>query len=242
MASHRVRKILSAGAVLCCAAPAYAAGRDCSGYESALKGKPAVSAAKVSGGTKTHFIKSEMDEKACPADTKACRRKAFLVPGNGIVVSARTGDFVCATYVNGKGIETSGWLPKAAVTVEPPSADVPSGTLWPGNWEREEASIEIKVAKGKLAVSGQASWGAKDPDRVKRGAVNSGEISAVTAPDGDRLSFAMGYDSKTLPVDTKEETICKVWMQRVGDYLLVDDDNACGGMNVSFRGAYARRK
>jgi hypothetical protein len=30
-------------------------------------------------------------------------------------------------------------------------------------------------------------------------------------------------------------------MQRIGPWLLVNDNNNCGGFNVSFRGFYTRR-
>ena len=225
---------------LLCSAPAFAAGKDCTGYGS-LNDNPQVDTAKVTGDGKTFFVKSEMDDKACPADTSACRRKAFLVAGNGILVSDRAGAFVCATFVNGKGVETSGWLPAAAISVDAKGA-APMPKDWLGTWKREEATITIKPdAKDALAIDGDATYGAEDPDRVKRGAVNMGSISAKGDPKGDGLAFAMGDDDKTLPVDKGDDTTCKVWMRRVGPYLLVDDNNNCGGMNVTFRGTYARK-
>jgi hypothetical protein len=75
---------------------------------------------------------------------------------------------------------------------------------------------------------------------VKRGTVNTGEISAAVMPAGDRLSFAMGAGD-TLPVDKGGESDCKVWMQRVGPWLIVNDNSNCGGFNVSFRGFYTRK-
>jgi hypothetical protein len=113
---------------------------------------------------------------------------------------------------------------------------------WTGTWLREEATITVTAATraGALSIHGDATYGAEDPERVKRGAVNVGAIEATMAPTGANLSFAMG-DTATLPVDKGADTDCKVWMRRLGPYLLVDDNNQCGGMNVSFRGAYVRK-
>lgn len=222
------------------AAPAFADGRDCTGW-GALSDNPKVESGKVVGEGRINFVKSAIDDKACPADTAACRRKAFLVAGNGVVLGARLEKFVCATFVNGKGIETSGWLPAAAVTVDAGGAPL-AAKDWVHTWMREEATIKITPgAKDALAISGDATYGAQDPDRVKRGAVNIGSIAAKIAPKGDALSFAMGDDDKTLALDKGDEFACKVWMRRVGPYLLVDDNMNCGGNNVSFRGTYARR-
>ena len=230
-----------AAASLLAAPAARAAGKDCDGYGS-LKNDAPVASGRISGGERrTPFVKGETEDRACPASGGACARKAFLVPDDGVLVSGRSGDFACATYVNGKGAETDGWLPAAAITMDPA---VSSTTIqeWTGSWIRVEANIAIKpAAGGKLAIKGDATFGATDPDRVRRGAVNIGEIAGTAGLAGDRLSFAMGDNGRTLPVDGGEEFACKVWMRRVGDYLLVDDNNNCGGMNVSFRGTYVRR-
>lgn len=93
---------------------------------------------------------------------------------------------------------------------------------------------------GHPPVEGSATLGALDPDRVKRGMVNTGEIVGDVTPDGDRLSFAISGD-QTLPVDRGEASDRKVWMQRVGPWLVVSDNYNCGGVNVSFRWASVRK-
>ena len=232
--------VLSAFASFLFSAPAHAAGKDCEGYDS-LKNNPVVESGTVTGSDKkTFFVKGETDDTSCPATTGSCLRKAFLVPGNAVLVSRHSGDFACATYVNGKGVETTGWIPNAAVTVET-GTGAPKPEDWTGTWIRDEAKITIKAAgPGSLTVHGDATYGIHDPERVKRGSVNLGEISGVAGAVGPRLSFTMGDQDKTLPVDKGDDSMCKVWLQRTGDYLLVDDNNACGGMNVSFRGTYVQ--
>lgn len=61
----------------------------------------------------------------------------------------------------------------------------------------------------------------------------------MVAPADGALSFAMS-EKGTLPLAKGGEFDCKVWMRRVGPWLVVDDNLACGGLNVSFRGVYRR--
>ena len=42
-------------------------------------------------------------------------------------------------------------------------------------------------------------------------------------------------------LETGDASDCKVWLRRVGPWLIVDDNLACGGLNVSFRGLYRRQ-
>jgi hypothetical protein len=112
---------------------------------------------------------------------------------------------------------------------------------WTGSWSREEATIDVKPASkaGALSIEGQATFGALDPDRAKRGDINTGDFEGVVIPNGADLSFPMGDDGAPLPVDQAEG--CKVWMGRLGRYLLVSDNWNCGGMNVTFSGVYTRK-
>jgi hypothetical protein len=157
-----------------------------------------------------------------------------------VIVSMQQPPFVCATYVDAKGGDRSGWLPAEAVTLD--NASPVSLPGWLGTWTRAEAEITVKPGKARaVRINGEATYGAMDPARVKRGGVNTGEIEGDVTPDGDRLSFAI-VDGATLPVDKGEEFTCKVWMQRIGPWLVVDDNNSCGGRNVTFRGVYIRKR
>ena len=238
--SNRALGIILLTSIFLSATQVCAADKDCRGYD-ALKNKPVVDGGRVTGGDqKTFFVKGETDDKACPAGTAACQRKAFLVPGNIVLVSSRTGSFACVTFVNGKGIETTGWMPTAALTMDAPASISPTRD-WTGTWVRDEAKITIKAGSGgALAIHGDATFGLHDPQRVRNGSVNVGEVSGSVAATGNRLGFTMGDDDRTLPIDSGDDSLCRVWMQRAGDYLLVDDNNGCGGMNVSFRGTYVR--
>jgi hypothetical protein len=188
---------------------------------------------------RVHFVKDAAAQPGCPNQKPACLERAYVVPGDLVILTARRDAFVCATYINAKGIETSGWLP--AVAVADDKAPPVAAADWLGKWSRVEAEIRVKAGKaGALAIEGDATFGAKDPARVKRGGVNVGEIAADVTPAGDRLSFAMGEDA-TLPVDKGDEFTCRVWMRRLGPWLIVNDNNHCGGFNIAFSGFYTRK-
>lgn len=186
--------------------------------------------------SKVNFISGVHDNKACPGVTDACRMRQFLMAGD-VVMTGRTHEgFVCATYVNAKGVETSGWLPaKALETLAPQpitSAD------WLGTWRRIEATIRIKPAgPGAIDVDGEAAWGSHDPERVKRGSVRSGVLTGKVKPDGDKLFMS---DEAATSFEAVKDG-CAVRMRRLARYLLVEDNSQCGGINVTFSGLYVRR-
>lgn len=232
------------GALLVLAAGgARAAEATCEGY-GLLSEDPPLALGRVAGSApRAYFLKGE-EALGCPAATQACRAQAFLVPGNRVILGATRGIFVCADYVGARGADRAGWLPLDAVVREAAPPVAPAD--WLGRWSRQaEGDIAITPAPGgALAIRGDASFGGSDPARVRRGAVNMGSIEARVVPQGASLSFAMGSGAKealTLPVEKGDPTDCKVWMRRLGPWLPVDDDHACGGMNVTFRGIYRRQ-
>ena len=46
---------------------------------------------------KTYFIRSSSEAASCPADTAACRARAYLVQGDLVLAGATHGAFTCAT-------------------------------------------------------------------------------------------------------------------------------------------------
>jgi hypothetical protein len=242
MASSKpVRTICGAAAAAAIIAACPARGEDAvCGSVPELSATPDLALGHISSAAdRVHFVKDAAAQSGCPSRAPACAERAYLVPGDRVIISGRRDTFICATYINAQGGDRSGWLPADAVAGD--SAAPVALADWLGKWSGIEASITVKAGKaGALRIEGEATYGAKDPGRVKRGAVNTGEIEGEMTPAGDRLSFAMG-DSATLPMDKGDEFSCKVWMQRVGPWLIVDDNNNCGGANVTFRGFYTRR-
>ncbi len=191
---------------------------------------------------RVNFVKRDVFQKGCPNGSAACKDRAYLVPGDEVVISGSSGDFVCATYANRTGAVTDGWLPRAAISlVREEPVPMPGG--WTGEWKsgsEQTIVIEAGGGQGKLKIKGDATWGAFDPGRVARGAVNIGELDGEAPVRGASLSFGMG-ENGPLPYEEADEYDCRVEMRRLGPYLLVKDNNRCGGHNVTFTGVYRRR-
>ena len=113
-------------------------------------------------------------------------------------------------------------------------------TDWAGKWPRaSEAEIEISLKDGKLAISGEAAYGARDPARVNSGGVNPGSIDGEAAPKGNVIALGEGYDGAAAP-SSLDQSDCKVRLRLFGRYLVAEDNLACGGHNVSFTGVYVK--
>ncbi|AVO45558.1 hypothetical protein [Phreatobacter cathodiphilus] len=191
-------------------------------------------------GTRLSYVKNAQDQAGCPAAGEACRERAYLVPGNAIIVAKRHEGFRCAIYLATNGQSRTGWLPEAGLMTLPP----PLAPDWSGRWRAgREQSITIRRNGATWEIDGDATYGAGDPERMRRGSVNIGSLSA-TLPRSDRggptaVAFTEGPD-RTLAYDEGEPTACRVRMQLVGPWLVVSDNRQCGGFNVSFSGIYRR--
>jgi hypothetical protein len=189
---------------------------------------------KVIASPRVNFIKSPYDDEfkaeTCPAATEACRRKAYLVTGDLVLTGKTRGSFTCISYqapTERKPAWTVGWLPTAALTQVAPTA-APDEKDWIGNWDHPYGSIEIG---GRLKIDGiMVVPTAQDS--------HNGAINAEARPRNGTIAF---LDDGTLPFETKCEDACRVRMRRVGPWLVVEDNNQCGGAGVSFTGLYHRK-
>jgi hypothetical protein len=226
--------LFAAAALL--SASAYAAS-ECGSFDASKK----LALVRIeSKAPKVNFV-SGPSKKApnCPSSEPACRLKAFLAPGDEALIEASDAPFVCATYVSARGTETTGLLPRAAI--QPVAPEILTAAKWDGEWRRTEAKIVLKSRGDVVKVSGSATYGAEDPERVKRGAVNLGELDGEAKPRGNAL--ALGYDpdrSADLPTPEAAKDSCAARLSLYGRYLVVEDNLGCGGLNVSFSGVYVR--
>lgn len=198
---------------------------------------------------RTHFVADQDKSKPkCPGPDEACKRRGFLLPGDVVIAGPEKDGYNCVTYiapdakkVKGKVTETNGFLPASALSIVPLPAPKPED--WIGTWTRtEEGEIKISAAPGgKLRIDGEASFGANDPVRVRRGAVNGGTLEGEAAPRGNMIALGDGYDG-TKPLGTVMGGECLARLRLLGRYLVVEDNLGCGGMNVSFIGVYIRLK
>lgn len=193
-----------------------------------------------SSAARVHFVKDDALQRDCPNAGAACKGAAYLTPGDVVLACPAQGRYTCAGFVGANGTTTIGWLPSEALVAQGNADQRPAD--WNGHWTAPEQGLAIVPADaGALAVKGDATWGMGDPERRRRGGVHTGKVAGTARPVGRILAFTMGEDGKTLPYDAGDEFTCRVRMFRRGPYLLVRDNNACGGANVSFSGFYRRK-
>lgn len=174
-------------------------------------------------GARVYFHGDDSDD--CPAAGAKCRAKAYVIPGDEVIVSRRLGDYICAWFSPRKGDETVGWLPAASVTLSEPQMK-PSLSRWVGAWGYGGLqSLDIKrgARAGALAVKGEAYW------RGLGDNIHTGEVEFEAAPQGNLLALK------------NSEDICEVTLRLVGSYLVVSDNLQCGGANVTFNGVYRKK-
>jgi hypothetical protein len=198
--------------------------------------KQALVVSKVIAKPHVIFIKSPYDDdfkaSSCPADTEACRKKSYLVTGDLVLTGKTRGAFTCVVYQSPrakKQIWTIGWLLSSALQ---PVAPMPSPKTsdWLGTWSHPGGDIEIKqVADGKLSIEGEMVVPTAQD-------AHTGEIAAKVMPGKDTIAFV---DDGSTPFE-KDGGECRVRMQRIGTWLMVEDNEGCGGAAVTFTGLYRR--
>lgn len=197
--------------------------------------------ATVIGPARAPFVKSTWQNKACPSAGVECREAAYLVAGNQVLVNGTSGDFACATYRGAKGATRSGWIASVSLKVEPVAT--PALADWVGTWTSGPEQTIAIAAKGEaLVLKGDATYGALDPERVRRGGVHIGQFAATAKPTGASLGFSEGEEGRTRPYGNPDDTVCQVRLRLVPPFLQAESNQACGGMNVTFTGLYARKR
>ena len=190
--------------------------------------------AKIRQGGRVYFYHTSLFE-GCPALTDKCRRKGYVVPGDLVLMSQSKGLFVYIDYVK-DGEWTAGWILRTTI-VEVPTPPV-SFASWIGNWrwrnlDHDSADFEIKRDKrqGFLAVEGFAIWASRIPGEYDKGNLHTGELDDSARPNGRHIVFGKRAH------DYGE---CQAEMELIGPYLIADDNDQCGGLNVTFSGVYRK--
>ena len=180
--------------------------------------------ATVKGGrnVKAYFYNDDKDD--CPSSA-ACRRKAFVVGGDEVVVNRSFGDYSCAWYSPRAGRPTVGWIKTSDLSFNNLWGDSSERT-WLGEWKYGNNSIEFTETKlaGYLNVTGDAVW------RGIGDNVHVGSLDGRYKPEKDTIEYSDG-----------DESACRATLRLLGRYLIVADNMICGGVNVSFSGIYTRK-
>ena len=162
------------------------------------------------------------DEEGCPSMSERCRKKAYVIPGDELIAVHSFGDWACVWYQPAKGAETVGWMPEHRLSFSEPDKSPPAAR-WLGDWEFYKNSLEVRRGSraGGLSVKGTAIWlGLNDN-------VHTGVLDSQVKPEGNVIRI--------------DDGICQARLTLVGAYLVVDDNNDCGGANVTFDGVYRRK-
>lgn len=177
--------------------------------------------ARVVGEGRARF---QAAPKVCREGARGCYNGPYIVKGDVVVTGGRRGAWTCVLYPNKAG-GADGWMPSDRLQPMPP-APAPVAAGWAGAWARgKDASITLKASGADVIVEGEATWIGAVP-----GAVHTGELTGRVRPRGDLITIG----------DDAGDYSCNARLRRLGPYLLVADNGACGGMNVSFTGVYRK--
>jgi hypothetical protein len=173
---------------------------------------------KAAKGERVYFFD---DDRNCPNDQN-CRRKAYLIDKDEVLISRTFGNYFCAWYQPRKGSEVVGWLPKDKIDF--PVANSDNFASWLGDWTFYDNAL--KISRGEkpdsLRVSGNALWKGRSDN------LHVGEVDSTGMPDDKQFMRLT-------------DGICEIRLYLVSRYLVVADNNECGGMNVSFSGVYLKK-
>jgi hypothetical protein len=165
------------------------------------------------------------DWNGCPQKGASCQTKAYVVPGDRLLLGRTHGEWSCAWY-QGKAQETVGWVRNRDLAAQAEPAVQVAG--WLGTWkEVYKGPGKIKLARvgDTLQVSGDTRW-------IGQNTENFGDISG-------KLTVS-GRHGHVGPAGGQEPYECSADMQRIGEFLIVHDNGGCGGLNVRFDGLYVR--
>jgi len=145
-----------------------------------------------------------------------------LKSGDPVVISRAEGDWTCGYLVARKG-SAQGWVRSSDIRTVNSDSNPPL-TAWVGTWAQGENRITIQRSRtsGKLDLEGEAYWFGP----LHNGG-HIGNISGEASPIGNHLHYT-------------EEDICTVDFALLGKYILANDNNMCGGVNVRFWGVWKR--
>jgi hypothetical protein len=183
--------------------------------------------AQVTGAGRLPFLD---DTNGCPNETAACRARGYVVTGDVLLTGRIQGAYVCAFYPS-RGGGSAGWVRRDRLASQPAEPS-PALSAWAGRWADGDNTIKLSAKAGALIADGDAYWPSANPPLSERpGGPNIGQLGGSAKPTGGRVVFK----------DGDGEYDCAATLNLVGRFLVVADNNNCGGANVSFTGVYVRR-
>jgi hypothetical protein len=172
---------------------------------------------QVTGAGPAEFM---IDGPGCSGPAAACRTKFSARPGQMLLLGRLRAKYVCAFDAR---TDMTGWIAQDRVAARPIDP-APPLAAWGGTWRLYDNRIVLKPAGESLEADGEAYWPSKSTPPA-----NEGAFAGTARPTGNQLHFGDGQQG------------CMVDMRLAGPFLVVADNQACGGHNVSFTGIYNRR-
>lgn len=178
--------------------------------------------ATVAASTPKLYFFNDWD--GCPQKGASCQTKAYVLAGDRLLLGKTHGEWTCAWY-QGKKHETVGWVRLRDLDVQAQAEPKPED--WAGKWKiyNNPGSIRIVRQAAAWEVKGDAYWGSG-------ASTHFGELEGELKIQGRRAHVG--------PAMQNEDYECAADMVRIGEFLIVHDNERCGGVNVRFDGVYTR--
>jgi hypothetical protein len=148
--------------------------------------------------------------------------EAPVAQGTPIQIYRQQGAWTCG-YVSGHNGAGPAWVASDALRIVPHD-EHPSPSAWVGIWSGGEDRVRIRLADkaGALHLAGSAVW---------HGAYTShlGHTRGIASPIGNRLHFVENGPGS-----------CTINLVLLNRYILAEDNQACGVLNVRFQGIWKR--
>ncbi|MCW5731545.1 MAG: hypothetical protein KIT20_12365 [Alphaproteobacteria bacterium] len=174
--------------------------------------------ARIRDGGRVHFL--EPERAGCPAAGEAaCATKAYLLPGDSVIVTGTDVSHACAIFISDRGRATTGWLPLSAI--ERYDSRTGEGWPWAGHWTGPAGRLFIRPLPPPADLL-------------------DAELSGRAA-DGRPLDpLHASLDGWIAEFREPEEEICRIRSRLLDPYLVVEaEDSACGPPMV---GIYRRAR
>ena len=161
------------------------------------------------------------DGTGCPGPGATCRSRAFVGRGQALLLGPSRPGYACA-FAAGRIPGNVGWMPleRLAPATQPVDPTPPLAS-WLGTWRQGDNAIALAAEGDRISAEGEAYWPGKHIMPA-----NEGEFAGTAAPAGNRLRIVADE--------------CEVEMILAGRFLVVTDNQMCGGHNVSLYGIYYR--
>ena len=161
------------------------------------------------------------DGEECPGPGAGCRGGGVAEPGQLLLLGRSRPGYVCV-FAAGRMPGNAGWLPLAQLAPRAQPVDPrPPLASWIGTWREGDNRIALTLNGDRISAEGEAYWPAK-----KIMPANEGSFAGTAAPSANRLRIV--------------DDLCEVGMTLAGRFLVVTDNQMCGGHNVSFSGIFVR--